>query len=188
MRNRVRESPRCHALPICIYYFVEALCDDLQVMVLRAIAQEHFVQERGVAEVGDDHADSRVRLLRQMSVHQFVQELTTLADSGHQECSVIGEVHLVETNDGQGCFPELGAQHHSSAHLVIIELSVLVEQANLDHHLDHVLNDFVRFLLVLHFIPQYTVENVQELAKIVIDELLGNGLVGKLAQHFLLDP
>ena len=83
----------------------------------------------------------------------------------------------MEADNGEGRLAQLGAELHPQRDLILVELAVLVQEAELDRDLDHVGDDLVSLLVVFKLPPQDEVYGVQENTHLVVDELLGHGLV-----------
>ena len=156
--------------------------------MVRPLRQEQLVQKLRITERRDDALNPLVRLVREVPLHQLVQNLSTVAHRLDQETAIVGEIDFVEADHRKGGLSQLGAELEAQGYLLLVELAVLVEQSELHSDFDHVGDDLVCLLVVAHLLPQDEVDGIQEDPHLVVYELLGHGLAGQFPSQLLLHP
>ena len=131
-----------------LQYRVQVLGDLAEQLAVLRVPREHRVQEGGLAEKLEHVVYPRESFVGEVTLHQTAEHRLHVQQALRDEAAVVAEVDLVEADDGHAGHLEFALELGSQHHLIVIELLVAVEDADLDDDLDEVLDDLLRLLLV----------------------------------------
>ncbi len=134
----------------------------------------------------EDVVDSAVRFRRQVPVDGLVQQFAAIVEQVAHDTAVEGEVDLVEADSRHSKCVHLFPESLDERKLLVVELAVAVEDAQLDHHLNEVLDDLLGLLAVACVLFGHPVQLIQYLAAGVVYEEVGHSLGRHLAHELLL--
>ncbi len=143
-------------------------------------------EELAIGEMIEDVVDTAVRFCRQVPVDGLVQQFAAIVEQVAHDAAVEGEVDLVEADGRHRKRVYLLPEALDQRKLLVVELAIAVEDAQLDHHLNEVLDDLLGLLAVARVLFGHPVQLVQYLAAGVVYEEVGHSLGRHLAHELLL--
>jgi len=125
--------------------------------------------------------------LREMVLSETIEKLLRVRDDATQVVLIVGEVHLVETDDRLRDGLKLPLELLDDGELVLREESVTVEESDFHDDFNNVLHNFLRVFLALEVEFGDAVAVVDDLRGGSVDDLFGESLGGHLGGEFALD-